>query len=94
MSNETKQKTAIGKFLQNIIAPIIKGGIKSVPFVGNIAVDIIENVTKKDVVTGEAKHHNPYVLVIEVIGALTLAYLVVSGKIPVEKLIEFIQSIA
>lgn len=88
-----KQKTAAGKFIQNIIAPIIKGGIKSVPFVGNVAVDIFENITKKDVITGQPKHHSSYVLVIEVIGALTIAYLVIKGTIPVDKLIEFIKGV-
>lgn len=88
-----KEKTKVGKFFQNIGIPILKGAVKSVPFVGNIGVDIIENITKKDMATGAPKKHNQFVLIIEVIGALTLAYLVVKGVIPVDKLIEFIKAI-
>lgn len=92
MANE-KQHTKFGKFLRNVIAPIIKGGVKSIPLVGNVAVDIIENITKKDIVTGAPKKHDNFILIIEIIGAVTLAILVIKGAIPVEKLIEFIQSL-
>ncbi len=92
MSTEKKQ-TAVGKFLSKVGIPILKGAVKSVPFVGNVAVDIIENVTKKDIATGEPKKHDPFILIIEAIGAVTLAYLVINGTIPVEKLIEFIKAI-
>jgi len=88
-----KEKTAVGKFLQNIGIPILKGGIKSIPFVGNIAVDIIENITKKDLATGTPKSHNQFVLIIEVIGALTLAYLVIKGIIPIDQLLEYIKGV-
>lgn len=89
----SEEKTKVGKFLQNIGIPIVKGGIKSIPFVGNVAVDILENITKKDLATGAPKSHNKFVLIIEIIGALTISYMVVEGKIPVDKLIEFIKSV-
>jgi len=92
MSNE-KQPTKAGKFFRNILIPIIKGGIKSVPFVGNVAVDVIENITRKDLATGQPKVHDRFILIIEVIGALTLAYLVIRGTIPVDQLIAFIKGI-
>lgn len=95
MSNE-KEKTKVGKFLQKVIpvvAQLIKGQIKSIPFAGNLIVDGIEIITKKDIGTGAPKTHNKFVYAIELVGALTISYMVITEKIPVDKLIEFIKGV-
>lgn len=89
---QEKPKTKAGKFLQ-IAGKLLKGQVKSVPFVGNIIVDGIEMITKKDLVTGAPKTHNTLVYIVEITGAVTLAYLVIKGIIPVEQFIQFLQSL-
>ncbi len=45
MSNELKEKTKAGLFLKNIIAPIVRGAVKQIPFVGTPAMEIISNLS-------------------------------------------------
>lgn len=42
---EDKQKTKAGFFLQKIIAPFVRGTIKSIPFIGTPIAEIITNWT-------------------------------------------------
>lgn len=74
-----------------IAGSFIKGALKSNPL-GNAIVTGIQAVRGTDLGTGApAKPVNWVALVAEIGGVLVLAYLVVKGVIPVEKLIQFLQ---
>lgn len=69
---QPKEKTKVGKFLsgklvQNVLAPIVRSAVKSVPIIGTPLAEIASNLTgakKIDKATGSVEPKHSYVSII------------------------------
>jgi hypothetical protein len=67
------------KFVKKVIAPIVRGTLKTIPG-GNIAVEIFQNFQ------GE-KRHNYLSISIQIIGILAIIYAFITKAISIEQLL-------
>ena len=68
---------------------LAKGGF---PLVGG-AVNVIENITGKDLATGQLKDVDWSKVALKVLGVAVMLYLVKGGLIPVEDLLKFLKGL-
>ena len=67
---------------------LLKGGLP----LGNSAVNIIENISGRDLATGEVKQSDWAKVALKGLGALIILYCVVKGYLPVEELVKILKS--
>ena len=84
----------IFKTILPIVGKFAKGAIKSVPF-GNVIVDGIENVTKKDLVDGSVEGgHDKLVWIAEIVCLIgVVGYLVHKDILTAQVLIDLVNSV-
>lgn len=68
---------------------LVKGGMP----LGNAAVSIIENVTGKDLATGEVKNVDWARVVFKALGLVVMVYLLHGGYIDADVIVKFIKSL-
>lgn len=89
-----KEKTKVGKFLQNIIKPIVRAAVKQIPVIGTPIAEIVTNLTQP---TGDTKKHSylsigvqaaiAIIVILDIVlnkGANLLALIDLIGLLPTE----------
>jgi xanthine/uracil permease len=74
------------KFVKNILAPIVRGAVKTIPG-GGIAVELIQNIGKEN---QEKKPHHWLSITIQILGIAAIIYAFLTKAITVEAFIELI----
>ncbi|OHB99880.1 MAG: hypothetical protein A2Z57_11190 [Planctomycetes bacterium RIFCSPHIGHO2_12_39_6] len=83
---QTEPKTKVGKFLKNILKPLVRGAIKSIPVIGTPIAEILTNVTQP---IGEPKKHTNISIIIQVtIAAAVLLDLILNKGENVKAILE------
>jgi len=89
MTNE-KQKTKAGKFLQNIIKPVIRGLVKQVPVIGTPIVEIITNLTETKAEGIKPKHNSISIIIQSAIAALVIYDFLVNKGSTIKEVIDYL----
>lgn len=94
MSNE-KEKTTVGRFLQNVGGPLIRSAIKQVPFLGTPIVEIASNLLgakKLDKVTwAEVPKHSYVSIVMQFAIAISVLYAFFTKAITIQEVVEMLK---
>lgn len=62
-------KTKFGKFLKNVVKPIVRAGVKQIPILGTPIAEIVTNMTQPK---GTPKKHSTLSIAVQVVIALAV----------------------
>jgi hypothetical protein len=81
------KKILQSKIVKNIIAPVVRGAIKTIPG-GGIAVELIQNIGKDK----EEKPHHYLSIIIQVLGIAAIIYAFYTKAITVDVFLDLLRS--
>jgi hypothetical protein len=85
------KKLLQSKFVKNIIAPIVRGTLKTIPG-GSVAVELVQNFQNKT--EGKRPKHHWLSITIQTIGIAAIIWAFYTKAITVEQLLQLLQGFA